>query len=201
VHDRLRDLVGDRLDELDLGRVVLARDARADVERAGELLAVNEDRHGEDRLVLRLRQVGEELEAWIEVRLGRDHHGRPLGRCTARDPLTGSEPRSPGHLLDARPVGGPEDELVAAVVVQVDEAGIRVQGLRDARGDEMEDLFEIERRVDRRRRLGQQSEMPLGRFHAGNRTAQLRCAQWPRFSSNARSTAARRRGASRRPAR
>ena len=199
--DRLRDLVGDRLDELDLGCVVLARDARADVERAGELLAVDENRHGEDRLVLRLRQVGEELEAWIEVRLRGDHHRRALCRGAPRDPLTGSKPRSPGHLLDARPIGGSEDELVAAVVVQVDEAGIRMQRLRDARGDEMEDLFEIERRIDRRRRLGQQAEMPLGRFHAGNRTAQLRCAQWPRFSSNARSTGAPRRGASRRRAR
>ena len=52
VDDRLRDLVGDRLQQLDLVRPVLARLAGADVERTRQLLA-REDRDGEDRLVLR----------------------------------------------------------------------------------------------------------------------------------------------------
>ena len=58
VLDRLRDLRRDREQQVDLGLGELARLARADVERALELLA-GEDRHGEDRLVLVLGQVGE----------------------------------------------------------------------------------------------------------------------------------------------
>ena len=52
VHDRLRDLVGDRDEQLDLRVAVGARRAGADVERALERLAAHEDRHREDRLVL-----------------------------------------------------------------------------------------------------------------------------------------------------
>ena len=71
VDDRLRDLARDRLEQLDLVRPELARLARADVERARELVA-REDRHGEDRLVLRLGQVRELLPARVEMRLGGD---------------------------------------------------------------------------------------------------------------------------------
>jgi hypothetical protein len=66
VLDRLGDLSGDGDDELDLVTRELARLNRADVQSAGEPLA-RDDRDGEDRLVLILRQVGEELEARVEV--------------------------------------------------------------------------------------------------------------------------------------
>jgi hypothetical protein len=48
VLDRLRDLVGDRDEEFDLVLCELARRDRADVERAGKLLA-GEDRNGARR--------------------------------------------------------------------------------------------------------------------------------------------------------
>ena len=126
VLDRLRDLRGDREQQLDLGPGELARLARADVQRALELVA-REDRHGEDRLVLVLRQVGERLEARVEVGLRRDHHRRPIGRRRAGDPLARPHARAPRHLLDARPVRRSQDELVGALVVEVDEAGVRVR--------------------------------------------------------------------------
>ena len=100
VLDRLRDLRRDRDEQVDLGLVVLARQPRADVERALELLA-REDRHREDRLVLVLRQVGEELEARVEVGARGDRDRRALGGGDARDPLAGPHPRPPRHLLDA----------------------------------------------------------------------------------------------------
>ena len=88
VDDRLRDLARDRLEQLDLVLPELARLARAHVERARELVA-GEDRHGEDRLVLRLRQVRELLPARVEVRLGGDRDGPAIGGGGAGDPFSG----------------------------------------------------------------------------------------------------------------
>ena len=75
--DRLRDLRRDREQQLDLAARELARLARADVERALELLA-REDRHREDRLELVLGQVRERLEARVEVGLRGEHDRRAL---------------------------------------------------------------------------------------------------------------------------
>ena len=125
VLDRLRDLRGDREQELDLFLGEVARHPGADVEGALEPLAAGEDRHRQDRLVLVLRQVGEVLEARIEVRLGGDHHRRPLLGRGARDPLARPHPRALSHLLDAGPVGGAQHELRRPLVVQIDETGVR----------------------------------------------------------------------------
>jgi hypothetical protein len=165
VQQRLRDLVGDRLQQLDLGLVVRALLARADVERAGELLAARQDRHREDRFVFLLRQVREELEPRVEVRGGRDHHGRALGGGGAGDAFARTHPRAPGHLLDARPVCGAQDELVAALVIEVDEAGVGLERGGDLLRDEVEDFLEVERRIDGGRRFGQQPKVPLARIH------------------------------------
>jgi hypothetical protein len=62
-------------------------------------------------------------------------------------------------------VRGAEHELVRALVVEVDEAGVGAEGVRDLLGDEVEHLLEVERRVDRGRRLGQEPEVPVGRGH------------------------------------
>jgi hypothetical protein len=56
-------------------------------------------------------------------------------------------------------VRGPQHELVGALVVQIDEAGVGLERLGDLAGDEVEDLLEVEGRVDGRDRLGQQPQM------------------------------------------
>ena len=165
MHDRLGDLVGDRLEQLDLVAAGTRAAPGANVQRALEHFAADEDRYGEDRLVLVLLQVRELLEARVEVRRGRDHHGRPLGRRAAGDALTGPHARPSRHLVDARPMRGPEDELVGPRVVERDEARVGTEGVRDLLGHEMEHLFEIERRVDGGCRLGEEAEVPLGRIH------------------------------------
>ena len=164
VLDRLRDLAGDRHEELDLGLAVLARLARAYVQRAFEPLT-GQDRDGEDRLVLLLAQVGERLEARIEVRRARDHDRRPLGGGRAGDPLARPHLRDARQVLHAGPERGPQHELARALVVQVDEARVGLERLGDLRGDELEHLADVERRVDRRDRLGDQPQVAGRRIH------------------------------------
>ena len=166
VLNRLRDLVRDRDEQLDLVLGELARRERAHVQRAGELVA-RKDRHGENRFVVVLRQVGELLEARIEMRLRRDHHRRPVGRGCSRDSFTRPHPRTLRHLLDARPVRGPEDELVRALVVEVDEAGLGLKRVGDLAGDQLEHLFEVERRVHRGDRLGEKAQVACSYVHSG----------------------------------
>src|SRR5262249_29075445 len=165
VLDRLRNLRRDRDDELLLVPSELARLDRADVQRARQTLT-REDRDREDRLVLVLRQGRELREAGVEMRLRRDHDRRALGGGSARYPLARPHARALGHLLDLRAVRRPEDELVTALVVEVDEARVRVEHLRHLARDEPEHFFEIERRVDRLDRLGQQAEMALSYIHS-----------------------------------
>ena len=76
VLDRLRDLAGDRHEQVDLVAAELARRLGADVERALETVA-GEDRDGEDRLVVRLAQVREVLEARVEMRVARGSSPAP----------------------------------------------------------------------------------------------------------------------------
>ena len=180
VLDRLRDLRGDHEQQVDLVLGEVARLARADVERALEPLAAGEDRHGEDRLVLVLGQVREVLEARVEVRLRRDHHRRPrLGR-RAGDPLARPHPRPLRHLLDARPVRRAQDELAGALVVEVDEAGVGVERVGDLGRDQREHLLEVERRVDRLDRVGQQPQVAFALIHPFQsvRSADVSTLQW-----------------------
>ena len=160
VLDRLRHLRRDRDEQVDLGVRERARLARPDVERALELVGARHDRHGEDRLVLVLGQVRELLEARIEVRLLGDHHRRALGSRDARDPLARPHARRAGQLLDPRAVRRAQHELVRALVVEVDEAGVRPERVGDLARDELEHLLEVERRVDRGDRLGEESKVP-----------------------------------------
>ena len=92
VLDRLRHLPGDRHQQVDLRLRERPRLPGADVERALELLA-REDRDGEDRRVLVLRQVRERLEARVEMRVGGDHHRSPIGGGRPRDALAAPHPR------------------------------------------------------------------------------------------------------------
>ena len=162
--DRLRHLRRDRGDEVDLVVCELPRCDRADVQGSGESLS-RDDRHRKDRLVLVLRQIREELEARIEVRLCRDHDRRSFGRRGTGDPFAGTHPRALSHLLHARSMRRPEDELVAPFVVEVDEAGVGVEDVRNLARDKPEHLLQIERRVDRRDRLGQEAKVPLTDVH------------------------------------
>ena len=169
VHDRLGDLVGDRLEQLHLVAPIFARHERPHVQRAREHTA-GEDRHREDRLVLLLGQVRKLLEARVEVRRRRDHHRGAFRSGAAGDPLAGTHSGPPCHLVDAQSVGRPEHELVGPLVVEIDEAGIRSEGVCHLVCDEVEHLLEVERRVDGGSGLGQEPQVPLGRVHAPHRT-------------------------------
>ena len=165
VLDRLRHLRGDREQQLDLVLGERARLAGADVERAFERAVARQDRHRQDRLVLVLGQVGEVLEARVEMRLRLEHHRRARRRRRAGDPLARPHARPPRHLVDRRAVRRAQHELVGTIVVQVDEAGVRLERAGDLRRDEREHLLQVERRVDRLDRLGQKPQVPLARIH------------------------------------
>ncbi len=95
----------------------------------------------------------------------RDHHRHPILGRRAGDPLPGAHARPLGHLLDARSVRRAQHELGGLLVVEVDEARIGVQGVRDLRRDLRQHLLEVERRVDGLDRVRQQLEMPVARIH------------------------------------
>jgi hypothetical protein len=167
VLDGLGDLRGDRDEKVDLSPGERPRLARADVERALQLLLrpVREDRHGEDRLVVVLAQVGEALEARVEVRLGRDHHRRPLGRGGAGDALARTHVRPFRVALDGGPVRGAQHELVGALVVEVDEARVGAERRGHLVRDRLHHLLQLEAGVDDLDRAGEQREMPGRRVH------------------------------------
>jgi len=87
------------------------------------------------------------------------------GRGGAGDPLAGTHPRPALHLLEARPVRGAQDELALVLVVEVDEAGVRPERIGDLGRHEAEHLLQVERRVDRLDRLGQEAQVALGDLH------------------------------------
>jgi hypothetical protein len=164
VLDRLRDLRCDRNEQIDLVLRELARLERPHVERSRKALA-REDRNGEDRFVFVLTQVRKLLEARVEVGLRRNHDGRAFRRGHPGDPLAWMHARPSRHLLDARPVRRAQDQLVAAIVVEVHETGLRAEGVRDLARDETQHLLEVQRRVHRRNCLGKQAEMALTNVH------------------------------------
>ena len=180
VLDRLRHLGCDHEQQVDLLLGELPRLARPDVERALEPLGAGEDRHREDRLVLVLGQVGEVLEALVEVRLRRDHHRLPRLRGRARDPLAGTHPRPLRHLLDACPMRRAEDELAGALVVEVDEARVCVERVRHLGRDQRKHLLEVERGVDRLDRVGQEAQVAFALIHPFQsvRSADVSTIQW-----------------------
>ena len=69
------------------------------------------------------------------------------------------------HLLDARPVRRAQHELAGALVVEVDEARVGVERVGDLRGDEREHLLEVERRVDRLDRVGEEPDVAVACVH------------------------------------
>ena len=97
--------------------------------------------------------------------LGGDHDRPPLGGGGAGDPLTGAHAGALRHFLHTRSVRGTEDELVALFVVEVDETRVGAEDVRNLACDEPEHLLEIERRVDRRNRLGEEAQMALSDVH------------------------------------
>jgi hypothetical protein len=172
VLDRLRNLPGDGHQQVDLVAAELPRLLGADVEGAFETVS-GEDRDGEDRLVVRLAQVGKVLEAGIQVGLTRDHHGGALGRGCARDALPGPHLRNARHVLDPGAVRRPEDELVGRLVVQVDEAGVGLEGLRDLVRDQVEDLLQVQSRVHRGDRLRQETQVAGRSVHVNDIQARV----------------------------
>ena len=83
-------------------------------------------------------------------------------------PLARPHPRRAGHLLDAAPVRRAQDELAGPLVVEVDEARVGIECVSDIARNELEHLLEVERRVDRRDRVGQEPQVPRGRVHASH---------------------------------
>ena len=164
VLDRLRDLGRDRDEQVDLGVRELPRLFRAHVQGAGQLLA-GQDGDGQDRFVLVLREVRERLEALVEVRLLGDHDRRAVRGGAARDPFAGPHPRCARHLLDPGAMGRAEHELAGLLVVEVDEARVGLERVRDLARHQAEDLLQVERRVDRRARLGQEAQVTSGYVH------------------------------------
>ena len=167
VLDRLRHLAGDRHQQVDLGLRERPRLARADVERAFELLA-REDRDGEDRRVVVLGQVRERLEARVEVRVGGDHHRRAIGGGGARDALAAAHPRDLRGDRDARAVGRAQHELVGALVVEVDVGRVGLERGRDLVRDRLHHLLQVERGVDDLGRPGEEGEVPGGVVHGAS---------------------------------
>ena len=126
VLDRAGDLGCDRDEQLDLALGERTLLPGAHVEGSLELFP-REDRHGEDRFVVVLAEIRERFEAWIEVRLRRDHDRRALGCGNTGDALAAAHARHPGLVLDTRAVRRPQHELVGALVVEVDEAGVGLE--------------------------------------------------------------------------
>ena len=159
VLDRLPDLRGDRREQRDLCVGERPRLARADVERALEHVA-GEDRDREDRLVLVLTEVRERLEARVEMRAAT---AIMIGsRSAAATPVIPSPRRMRGALVSSSTRGAvrrPEDELVGPLVVEVDEARVRLERGRDLVRDRLEHLLEVERGVDDLGRAGQEREV------------------------------------------
>ena len=94
VLDRLRDLGGDRREQLDLVVVPVRRRRGAHVHRAGEAAAPVEDRHGEQRVEALLVEVREALEARVGAGVGGDRDRRALARRVAGQALAGPHPRA-----------------------------------------------------------------------------------------------------------
>ena len=153
--DRLPNLGCDRHEQLDLGFGELSGLPRSHVERAFELVP-SEDRHGEDRLILVLGKVREELEARVEMGLRGDHDRFPARCCHARDPFARPHPRRARHLLDTTPVRRPQHELVRSLVIEVNEARVGTERVCDLARNQLQHLLEIERGVDSGDRVGQE---------------------------------------------
>ena len=138
----------------------------------------NDKRHGtyagavahykarEDRLVFRLGQVRELSPARIEVGVRGDSDGPPLGGRSTGDPLTRTQPRATGHLVERCAVGRAQHELAGGLVVEVDEARVGLERGGHLVGDEVQHLLEVECRIDRGDRLGEQPQVAIGRLHA-----------------------------------
>ena len=122
VHHRLGDLIGDRLEQLDLVAAVISSLLRT-LQFALQHFPADEDRYGEDRLVLVLLQVRELLEARVEVRRRRDRRGRPLGRRAAGD-------ASPGRVRGRRVISS---TLVPCVARRTSSCGPAVLEIDEAR--------------------------------------------------------------------
>ncbi len=99
------------------------------------------------------------------MRLGGDRDGPALGRGGAGDPLADAQARAARHLVERRAARRAEDELAGRLVVEVDEARVGLERRGDLLRDEVENLLEVERRVDGRARLGQQPQMPFRGVH------------------------------------
>ena len=165
VLDRLRDLRGDREQQVDL-RLRRTRAARCvrTFERALELLA---------------RRIG---TARIDSYSSSGRFGKCLkrgSRCAWDGIITGARSAaaapvipSPGRIRGRRVISSTRVPCVArrtsspgALVVEVDEAGVGVECLGHLARHEPEHLLEVERRVDGGDRLRQKPQVPLGGVH------------------------------------
>ena len=103
--------------------------------------------------------------------------GRALGGCDPGDPLAATHPRRVRRVLDPRAVRRAEHELVGALVVEVDEAGVRLERRRDLVRDRLHHLLQVERGVDDLGRPGQEREMAGGVVHVDRAVSRGRQAR------------------------
>ena len=158
--NRLGNLAGNRLQELDLIVVILAGLDRAYIHGPRQALTTIQDRHGEETLKAAFGQVGKLLEAGVEVRIRSDRHRLACLCCPARQTLADPHPRWPCRCLDMRAVHCLQNQLVRRVIVRIDEARIGSKGARHRNRDGVGDLCEVERAGDGRNRLREQAEVP-----------------------------------------
>jgi hypothetical protein len=62
-------------------------------------------------------------------------------------------------------VGRAQNELVRPLVVEIDEASVRPERVGDLARDETQHLLQVEARVDRGDRLGQELQVARGGVH------------------------------------
>ena len=163
--DRLRHLRGDREQQVDLVAAENSRGSR--VRTLSAPSSFSRARIGTARIdsYSSSGRFGNTLKRGSRCACEGIITGARSAAAVARDPLARPHLRAARHLLDARPVRRAQHELVGALVVEVDEAGVGAERLGDLARDQLEHLLEVERRVDRGDRLGQEAQVPLGRVH------------------------------------
>ena len=151
VQARVLDRVGhERGDVQQEGGVLRAEHARGlGVQRdhADHALALGDQRHRHERLVLLLLELGEVLDARVGERLLRDEDRLPVLQHPAGDALARRHRDAAAEMRVALR-GGAQHDAPPAVLAQEDVGRVRDDGVVDEPHDRAQHLLEIERRVD-----------------------------------------------------
>ena len=151
VQARVLDRVGhEGRDVQQEGGVLRAEHARGlGVQRdhADHALTLGDQRHGDERLVLLLLELGEVLDARVGERLLRDEDRLPVLQHPAGDALARRHRDAAAEMRVALR-GGAQHDSPPAVLAQEDVGRVRDDGVVDEPHDRAQHLLEIERRVD-----------------------------------------------------